>query len=75
MLMLNIFFYLFFLQLCKFKFNSTHLIDTNIIANIKYLPSKGTTNDVGGIISTTNKKNTWRLINIEIDNVTCKRKI
>lgn len=48
----------------------TYLIDTSIIANIRYLPSKGTTSDVGGIISTTNKKNTWRLIRIEMDNVT-----
>lgn len=36
----------------------THLIDTSIIANIKYFPSKGTTKDVGGIISTTSKKKT-----------------
>lgn len=47
-----------------------YLIDTNIIANIKYFPSNGTTNDVGGIISTTSRKNTWRLIKIEIDRVT-----
>ena len=47
-------------------------MDTNIIANIKYLPSRGTTNDVGGIISTTSKKNTWRLIRIEIESVTCR---
>lgn len=50
----------------------TYLMETNIIANIKYFPNKGTTSDVGGIISTTSKKNTWRLIKIDIDNVTCK---
>lgn len=41
------------------------------MANIRYFPRSGTTNDVGGIISTTRRKNTWRLIRIEIDNVTC----
>jgi len=45
-------------------------METSIIANIKYFPSNGTTNDVGGIISTTSKKKTWRLIKIDIDNVT-----
>jgi len=35
-----------------------YLIDTSIMANIRYFPSKGTTNDVGGIISTTKRKNT-----------------
>lgn len=48
----------------------THLIETSIMANIKYFPSSGTTSDVGGIISTTSRKNTWRLIKIEIDSVT-----
>lgn len=32
--------------------------------------SEWTTYLVGGMISTTSKKNTWRLIKIEIDNVT-----
>lgn len=45
-------------------------METNIIAKIKYFPNSGTTNDVGGMISTTNKKNTWRLIKIDMDNVT-----
>lgn len=36
----------------------SYLIDTSIIANIRYFPSKGTTNDVGGMISTTSRKNT-----------------
>lgn len=47
-------------------------METSIIANIKYFPKSGTTNDVGGMISTTSKKNTWRLIKIDIDNVTWK---
>lgn len=50
-------------------------METSIIANIKYFPKSGTTNDVGGMISTTSKKNTWRLIKIDIDNVTWKKKI
>lgn len=33
-------------------------METNIIANIKYFPNNGTTRDVGGIISTTSRKNT-----------------
>lgn len=37
---------------------------------MRYFPNNGTTNEVGGIISTTSKKNTWRLIRIDIDNVT-----
>ena len=45
------------------------------MANIRYFPSSGTTNDVGGIISTTRRKNTWRLIRMEIDSVTCNDKI
>ncbi len=49
-------------------------MDTNIIANMRYFPSNGMTKDVGGIISTTSKKNTWRLMRIDIDNVTCKQK-
>lgn len=48
----------------------TYLIDTRIMANIKYFPNNGTTNDVGGIISTTSRKNTCKLIRMEIDNVT-----
>lgn len=49
----------------------TYLIDTRIMAKIRYFPKRGTTKDVGGMISTTSRKNTWRLINIEIDRVTC----
>jgi len=40
------------------------------MANIRYFPSNGTTKDVGGMISTTNRKNTWRLMRIEIESVT-----
>ena len=35
-----------------------YLMETKIIAKIKYLPSNGTTRLVGGIISTTSRKNT-----------------
>ncbi len=35
-----------------------YLIDTNIMAKIKYFPNSGTTRDVGGMISTTSRKNT-----------------
>lgn len=49
---------------------SSYLIDTSIMANIRYLPRSGTTSDVGGIISTTSRKNTWRLIRMDIDRVT-----
>lgn len=48
----------------------SYLIDTRIMANIRYLPSKGTTRDVGGMISTTSRKNTWRLMRIEMERVT-----
>lgn len=50
---------------------SSYLIETRIMANIRYFPNSGTTSDVGGMISTTSRKNTWRLINIDIDSVTC----
>lgn len=50
--------------------SSTYLIETSIMANIRYFPSNGTTKDVGGMISTTNRKNTWRLMRIEIESVT-----
>ena len=35
-----------------------HLNETNIMANIRYLPRRGTTREVGGMISTTSRKNT-----------------
>ena len=40
------------------------------MANIRYLPRSGTTREVGGMISTTSRKNTYRLVRIDIDNVT-----
>lgn len=54
----------------KERNGKTYLIETNIMANIKYFPNNGTTNEVGGIISTTRRKNTWRLISMDIDSVT-----
>lgn len=42
---------------------------TSIIVNNKYLPSKGTANDVGGIISANNKKNTVNDSKIDTHNV------
>ena len=50
-------------------------METRIIANMRYLPSSGTTSDVGGMISTTSKKNTCRLMRIEMDSVTCREVI
>jgi hypothetical protein len=44
------------------------------MAKMRYLPSNGTTSDVGGMISTTSRKNTWRLIRIDMDSVTCAQK-
>ena len=40
------------------QFNNTYLNVSNIIVNNTNLPSKGTTKDVGGIISANSKKNT-----------------
>lgn len=47
--------------------------ETSIIVNSRYLPSSGTANDVGGIISANSKKNTVNETRIEIHNVTCQR--
>ena len=49
-----------------------HLIETSIMANMRYFPRRGTTREVGGMISTTSRKNTYKLVRIEMDNVTCK---
>ena len=46
-------------------------MDTSIMAKMRYLPRSGTTRDVGGMISTTSRKNTYKLVRIEMDNVTC----
>lgn len=48
-----------------------YLMETRIMAKMRYFPSNGTTSDVGGIISTTSRKNTCRLMRIDIDSVTC----
>lgn len=44
--------------------------ETNIMVNSKYLPSNGTANDVGGIISANSKKNTVSDTRIEMQSVT-----
>ena len=41
------------------------------MANMRYFPRSGTTSDVGGMISTTSRKNTYKLVRIEMDSVTC----
>lgn len=50
---------------------ATHLIETRIMANMRYFPSRGTTREVGGMISTTSRKNTWREMRMEMLRVTC----
>ena len=66
-------------QLCVFLlsmgpivlfFFLSHLIDTSIMANMRYFPKSGTTSDVGGMISTTSRKKTYKLVRIEMDSVT-----
>lgn len=47
------------------------LIVTITIVKSKYLPIRGTTSEVAGMISTSSKKNTVSEIKIEIDSVTC----
>jgi hypothetical protein len=42
------------------------------MANMRYFPKSGTTNEVGGIISTTSRKNTYKLVKIEMESVTWK---
>jgi len=48
-------------------------METRIMAKMRYLPSSGTTSDVGGMISTTSRKKTCRLMRIDIDRVTCEQ--
>jgi hypothetical protein len=55
------------------KKRGIYLIETSIMANMRYLPSRGTTRLVGGMISTTSRKNTWRLMRIEIESVTWRK--
>lgn len=54
---------------------STHTVThmesvTRIMVNNRYLPSKGTAREVGGIISANSKKNTVRERRIDTHNVT-----
>lgn len=44
--------------------------DTIIIVKSKYFPSKGTANEVGGMISANSKKNTVSETRIELHSVT-----
>ena len=48
-----------------------YLIETRIMAKIRYFPKSGTTSDVGGMISTTKRKNTYKLVKMEMESVTC----
>ena len=43
------------------------------MANIRYFPRRGTTSEVGGIISTTSRKNTYKLVRMDIESVTCNK--
>ena len=52
--------------------SSSHLMETSIMAKMRYFPRRGTTREVGGMISTTSRKNTYRLVRIEMERVTCK---
>ena len=47
-----------------------YLIETRIMAKMRYFPKSGTTSDVGGIISTTRRKNTYKLVKMEMESVT-----
>ena len=37
------------------------------MAKIRYFPKSGTTSDVGGMISTTKRKNTYKLVKMEME--------
>lgn len=49
--------------------------ETRIIVKSRYLPSRGTASEVGGIISARSRKNTVNETSIEIHNVTCQRNV
>lgn len=49
--------------------------ETSIMVKRRYLPSRGTANEVGGIISAKSRKNTVNDTSIEIHNVTCQRNV
>ena len=44
---------------------------TRIMVKTRYLPSKGTASEVGGMISASSKKNTVSDTKIEMHSVTC----
>lgn len=56
----------------KLTFNTAIVVQTDKVTSIivkrRYLPNNGTVNDVGGIISTSSKKNTVSESNILIHN-------
>lgn len=52
------------------SYNRTHLNVSKIIVKSTNFPSKGTTNEVGGIISASSKKNTVKDSNIDIERLT-----
>ena len=54
------------------QFKNSYLIETNIMAKMRYFPRSGTTSDVGGMISTTSRKNTYKLVRMEMESVTWK---
>ena len=56
-------------------FNLSHLNVSNIIVNSTNFPNKGTTNDVGGIISANKRKKTVNDSKIDMLNDTCKDNI
>lgn len=49
--------------------------ETRIMVKSRYLPSRGTASEVGGIISARSRKNTVNETSIEIHNVTCQRNV
>lgn len=57
---------------CTFKTQTVVQTDseTKIIVNRRYLPSSGTANDVGGMISASSRKNTVNDTRIEMQSVT-----
>ena len=54
------------------KLNSwmTDLMETRIMAKMRYFPSSGTTSDVGGMISASSKKNTVSDSRMEMERLT-----
>ena len=50
----------------------TYLNVSRIIVNNTNFPKRGTTNDVGGMISANKRKNTVRDSRIDIERLTCK---